>query len=78
MLSSIAGNLIYSNGQFKLRPAVYETPSVTLDEEHIRSGISLNTRISKKELFNAVKGLYSEPDNNYHPQDYPILTNSTF
>ena len=78
MLSSIAGNLIYSNGQFKLRPAVYETPSVTLDEEHIRSGISLNTRISKKELFNAVKGLYSEPDNNYQPQDYPILTNSTF
>ena len=78
MLSSIAGHLIYSNGQFKLRPAVYETPSVTLDEEHIRSGISLNTRISKKELFNAVKGLYSEPDNNYQPQDYPILTNSTF
>ena len=78
MLSSIAGHLIYSNGQFKLRPAVYETPSVTLTEEHIRSGISLNTRISKKELFNAVKGLYSEPDNNYQPQDYPILTNSTF
>jgi len=78
MLSSIAGHLIYSNGQFKLRPAVYETPSVTLDEEHIRSGIALNTRISKKELFNAVKGLYSEPDNNYQPQDYPILTNSTF
>ena len=23
MLSSIAGNLIYSNGQFKLRPATY-------------------------------------------------------
>ena len=78
MLSSIAGNLIYSNGQFKLRPAVFETASVTLDEEHIRSGITLNTRISKKELFNAVKGLYSEPDNNYQPQDYPILTNSTF
>jgi len=27
MLSSIAGHLIYSNGQFKIRPAVYETPS---------------------------------------------------
>ena len=78
MLSSIAGNMIYSNGQFKLRPAVYESPSVTLDEEHIRSGITLNTRISKKELFNAVKGLYSEPANNYQPQDYPVLTNSSF
>ena len=78
MLSSVAGHLIYSNGQFKIRPAIFETPAVTLDENDLRGGISLNTRISKKELFNAVKGLYTEPDNNYQPQDYPILTNSTF
>ena len=78
MLSSVGGHLIYSNGQFKIRPAIYETPAVTLDENDLRTGITLNTRISKKELFNAVKGLYSEPDNNYQPQDYPVLTNSTF
>ena len=78
MLSSVAGHLVYSNGQFKIRPAIYETPAVTLDENDLRTGITLNTRISKKELFNAVKGLYSEPDNNYQPQDYPVLTNSTF
>ena len=52
MLSSIGGALIYSNGQFKLRAATYETPSVTLDESNLRSGITLNTRISKKRLFN--------------------------
>jgi len=78
MLSTMAGHLIYSNGQFKLRPAIYSTPTVTLSEEHFLSGITLNTRISKKELFNAVKGLYAEPANNYQPQDYPILTSSTF
>ena len=78
MLTTIAGHLIYSNGQFKIRPAIFETPSVTLDENDLRTGITLNTRISKKELFNAVKGIYSEPDNNYQPQDYPVLTNSTF
>lgn len=78
MLSTMAGHLIYSNGQFKLRPAIYSTPTVTLSEEHFRSGITLNTRVSKKELFNAVKGLYAEPANNYQPQDYPILTSATF
>jgi hypothetical protein len=78
MLTTVAGHLIYSNGQFKIRPAIYETPAVTLDENDLRTGITLNTRISKKELFNAVKGIYSEPDNNYQPQDYPVLTNSTF
>ena len=69
MLTTMAGHLIYSNGAFKLRPAVYETPSVTLNENHFRSGITLNTRISKKELFNAVKGVYSEPANFYQPED---------
>jgi hypothetical protein len=78
MLSTMAGNLIYSNGQFKLRAATYSTPAVTLSEQHFRTGITLNTRVSKKELFNAVKGLYAEPANNYQPQDYPILTSSTF
>ena len=78
MLTTMAGHLIYSNGAFKLRPAVYETPSVTLNENHFRSGIALNTRISKKELFNAVKGVYSEPANNYQPEDYPILTSFNF
>ena len=78
MLSTIGGNLVYSNGEFKLAPAVYQTPALTLDESNLRSGLTVNTRVSKKELFNAVKGGYSEPDNLYQPTDYPILTNSTF
>lgn len=78
MLSTIGGNLVYSNGEFKLAPAVYQTPALTLDESNLRSGLTVNTRVSKKELFNAVKGVYSEPDNLYQPTDYPILTNSTF
>tara|TARA_R100000664_G_scaffold34157_1_gene54445 strand:+ start:1048 stop:4101 length:3054 start_codon:yes stop_codon:yes gene_type:complete len=77
-LSTVGGNLIYSNGTFKLKPAVFSTPTVTLDESNLRSPLNINTRVSKKELFNAVKGIYSEPDNLYQPQDYPFLTSSTF
>jgi hypothetical protein len=77
-LSCVGGNLIYSNGTFKLKPAIFSTPSVTLTESNLRSDMQINTRISKKELFNAVKGLYSEPDDLYQPKDYPFLTSSTF
>jgi len=77
-LSTVGGNLIYSNGLFKLKPAIYSSPSVTLDESNLRSALEINTRVSKKELFNAVKGIYSEPANLYQPQDYPFLTSSTF
>ena len=78
MLTTMGGFLVYSNGQFKLVPATYPSPTVTLDESNLRSPIQLNTRISKRELFNAVKGVYSEPSNDYQPQNYPFLTNSTF
>ena len=78
LLTTMGGWLVYSNGAFKLVPATYQTPTVTLNESQLRSGIQCNTRISKKELFNAVKGVYSEPANDYQPQNYPFLTNSTY
>ncbi len=77
-LTTLGGFLIYSNGEFKIIPSSYLSPTVTLNESNLRSGISINSRVSKKELFNAVKGLYSEPANDFQPQNYPILTNSSF
>jgi len=47
----MGGSLIYSNGQFKMVPATYQTPVVTLTEANLRSGLAINTRVSKKELF---------------------------
>jgi hypothetical protein len=67
LLTTMGGFMVYSNGTFKLVAATYGSPSVTLTEEHLRSGMQINTRVSKKELFNAVKGLYSEPANDFQP-----------
>ena len=78
LLTTMGGFMVYSNGQFKLIPATYSTPTVSLNEIYLRSGLQVNTRISKKELFNAVKGVYSEPANDYQPQNYPFLTSSAF
>ena len=78
LLTTMGGFLVYSNGTFKLVPATYPSPVVTLNENNLRSGLQVNTRISKKELFNAVKGIYSEPANDFQPQSYPYLTSSSF
>jgi hypothetical protein len=78
LLTTMGGFMVYSNGQFKLIPATYPSPTVSLNEIYLRSGLQVNTRISKKELFNAVKGVYSEPANDYQPQNYPFLTSSAF
>ena len=78
LLTTMGGFMVYSNGQFKIVPATYSNPTVSLNEIYLRSGLQVNTRISKKELFNAVKGVYSEPANDYQPQNYPFLTSSAF
>jgi len=51
LLTTIGGFMVYSNGQFKLVPATYSNPTVSLNEIYLRSGLQVNTRISKKELF---------------------------
>ena len=78
LLTTMGGFMVYSNGEFKLVSATYISPAVTLNETHFRGGLQVNTRVSKKEIFNAVKGLYTEPANDYQPSNYPILTNSSF
>tara|TARA_R100001369_G_scaffold46449_1_gene72795 strand:+ start:1037 stop:4324 length:3288 start_codon:yes stop_codon:yes gene_type:complete len=78
LLTTLGGFLIYSNGKFKIVPATFLSPTVTLNESSLRTGVSINSRVSKSQLFNAVKGLYSEPANDFQPQNYPFLTSSGF
>ena len=50
LLTTMGGFMVYSNGQFKLISATYSNPTVSLNETYLRSGLQVNTRISKKEL----------------------------
>ena len=56
LLSSMAGSLTYQNGKWFIYAGEYRTPTVTLDETDLRGGIEVTTRISRKDLFNTVKG----------------------
>ena len=47
-MTTCGGYLIYTNGAFKLIPSTYLTPTVTLTEKNLRSGIAINTRVSKR------------------------------
>tara|TARA_R100000278_G_scaffold28448_1_gene25878 strand:+ start:2444 stop:5314 length:2871 start_codon:yes stop_codon:yes gene_type:complete len=78
LLTSMGGIVTYSNGKFKIKAAKYVSPTVTLDENHVRGAIGLQTNRSKRDNFNAVKGVFVTPDNNYISADYPAFTSSTF
>lgn len=78
LLTSCLGNLSYSNGKFILTGGQYVSPTVSLDENDFISGISVQTKQSRKQLFNTVKGIFTSSQTNWQPTDYPAVTSSTF
>lgn len=78
IIGSMLGILSYSNGKFILAGGKYIAPSVTLDEDDFRGGITIQTKQSRRNLFNTVKGIFTSPESNWQPSDYPMVTSDTF
>ena len=78
MLTSLNGNLYYSNGQWSLNAGAYKTPTVTLNEDDFVSSMVVSTSNSARDNFNAVKGQFVSPESDFQPSDYPEVTSSTF
>lgn len=78
MLSAMAGRLIFSGGKWYVLAGAYETPEVTFDENDFRGNISVQPRIPKRDLFNAVRGVLVSPKNKWQPADFPPLVSDVF
>lgn len=78
MVTSCGGVIPYANGKFTIKVAEYVAPTITLDEDAVTDQISLQTKRSKRDNYNAIKGIFSPPDTNFVATDYPALTSSTF
>ena len=78
MLSSCTGVLSYSNGKFILKGGQYVAPTITLDDDDFISQIALESKKSRKDLFNTVKGIFTSSETSWQPSDYPMVTSSTF
>ena len=63
MLMACSGSLVYQGGQWKLLVGEYRSPTVELTEDDFVDAISVSTSDSRRDTFNAVKGVYSEPTN---------------
>ena len=78
MVTACAGQIYYANGQWKLRAGEYITPTDTLTLDDLRGSIKVETRTSGQAQFNAVKGIFVSPENNWQPTDFPEITSSVF
>ena len=73
-----AGAVVYSQGTYKCYAGTYTTPVMSLNESNLRDTIKVRPRISRQDLFNAVRGTYLSRDNNWQETDFPSVTNSTY
>jgi len=78
IISGMIGTMTYSGGVYKMLAGSYQTPSVYFNEGNIVSPVSLQTKLSKRERFNTVRGVYVSPINDGEPSDYPQISNSTY
>lgn len=78
MLSSMAGKLVFTNGKWKIIAGAYGSPSLTFDEDDLRSGLKIQSLVSRRELFNGVKGTFTSVADNYIASDFPPVISSTY
>jgi len=78
LLTSMGGLFWYSQGKWRMKASAYTTPTVTLDESDLRSGISLSTRHSRRNNFNTVKGKFKGLESDWQEADYPTVSDPIF
>ena len=76
LLTSMGGSAVFSGGQWHIRAAAYEPPTVELGEADAFDAIKIQPKLSRRELFNAVRGIFISPENQYQATDFPLITNA--
>ena len=78
MVTSCAGTLFWGSGYWKLKVGVYSAPVKTLTLDDLRGPINLETRISMRDNFNAVRGTFNDAAQGYITADYPEIVSAAF
>jgi len=79
MLTSCGGSLYWAQGKWQFKAGYLPSgPYVNLTAGDLRSGISLVTKNSRKENFNAVAGVFVDAEQDWISTDYPRFKSSVF
>ena len=78
MMTSLGGTLFWGAGAWRLFAGAFVAPTKILTLDDLRSGISLDTKMSMANNFNAVRGTFIDRDEGYISSDYPQINSSAF
>lgn len=78
MVRACNGTLYLSGGQWRLKVGVYDASVKSLTLDDLRSGISIQTRHSRRDNFNSVIGKFINAEDDWIESDYPPVTSAAF
>lgn len=70
MLTSMGGTLWYAQGKWRTKAAKWTAPVLTLNEDDLRSSVTVSTRHATRDNFNVIKGTFKGIESNYIETDY--------
>ena len=71
LITSMGATLWYTQGAWNVKAAKWTTTVLDLNEDDLRSGISLATRHSRRDNFNTVNGTFRGDESNWQVTDFP-------
>lgn len=78
MLTSMGGLLWYAQGKWRMKPAYWVAPTVSFNEDDLRSTVAVKTRHSRRENFNTLRGTFRGDETDWQVTDYPEISNAAF
>ena len=78
MLGSMIGRLVFSAGKFEIYAGEYVAPTYSVDESVAVGDISVQTKQSRRNAYNGVKGVFVSQEDNFILADYPAQISSTY
>lgn len=76
MNSAMAGSILYVAGKWGIYPGIWRAPTISLSDADFRGPMTVQTRLTHRDLYNGVKGTFISPLNNWQAADYPPLQDS--
>lgn len=78
LLSSCAGALVYSQGRYRLYPAAYRAPQLTLDASYLRGAVKVRPQPPRKERANTVQGTFIDPARGWIAAEFTPVTSAAY
>lgn len=77
LLMSMAGNLWYAQGKWRVKAGAYTSPVLDLTEDDFRTSVALSTKDSRSDTFNTLTGTYSGDASDYEKTDFPQISDQS-